>query len=88
MFPMPGNSSFEWNGYLLSVSQKRLNSKRTIVVGGSKVVGRGFRYNYGYDFEDPFLVSKLWYMIENIINGAGQTTARPIQCKINLMLSK
>jgi hypothetical protein len=39
MFPMPGNGSFEWNGFLKSVSQKRLGSKRTIVVGSSKVVG-------------------------------------------------
>ena len=40
---MPGNGSFEWNGYNKPVSQKRLGSKRTIVVGSSKVVGNVFK---------------------------------------------
>jgi len=54
MFPMIGNGTFDWVRFYTPFSTRRWPVVTIIVVGGARLVNRGYHQYLGYDWEDEW----------------------------------
>lgn len=57
LFPVDGESTIDWIGFIPNVAHRI--EKYSIIHTNNRPIGRGFRYSYGFDFEDSFRLIRL-----------------------------
>lgn len=79
LFPAIGNGTYDWLGWVNPFGTRRWPTTSYFVLGGARLVGRGYRHRLGLDWEDEFVAPRVYYNLKSIIDSGAFVTASTVQ---------
>src|SRR5690606_28874283 len=68
LFPLEGDGTYDWTGYVPQIRKHKFISQEWVAAAANRPVGRGFRFNYGYDFYEPFRAKRMYDLVDKLAN--------------------
>jgi acyl-homoserine lactone acylase PvdQ len=75
----PVNSTYNWNTYYVPYSINRWPNTKFFVIGGGRLVGRGYRQRRGLDYEDEYTAAHLQSVLATYIATGNTVSATRMQ---------